>query len=220
MNKNAIEYLTLSQEDLINAGAFDLPMAIEALKRGLFRFKEERILFPDKIVQILKFYEALFMEEILDLLRQNARLSVKDIAAMTKKTESEVAAAIKKLEDDGVILKYAAIVNPEKSGETKDKVCAEIQLQVTPEREHGFDALADRIYRFPQVKSLFLMSGGYDFKVIVEGDSLQDVAFFVSSKLATLNGVRSTKTCFILKTYKENDIVYVADERDRREAQA
>ncbi len=160
------------------------------------------------------------MEEILELLRQNARLSVKDIAAMTKKSESEVAAIIKKLEDDGVILKYAAIVNPEKSGESKGKVRAEIQLQVTPEREHGFDALADRIYRFPQVKSLFLMSGGYDFKVIIEGDSLQDVAFFVSSKLATLDGVRSTKTCFILKTYKENDIVYVESERDRREAQA
>ena len=160
------------------------------------------------------------MEEILDLLKQNPRLSVKDIAAMTKKTEAEVAAIIKKLEDDGVILKYAAIVNPEKTGESKDKVRAEIQLQVTPEREHGFDALADRIYRFPQVKSLFLMSGGYDFKVIIEGDSLQEVAFFVSSKLATLEGVRSTKTCFILKTYKENDIVYVEDERDRREAQA
>ena len=160
------------------------------------------------------------MEEILDLLKQNARLSVKDIAAMTKKSEEEVAAIIKKLEDDGVILKYAAIVNPEKSGESKDKVRAEIQLQVTPEREHGFDALADRIYRFPQVKSLFLMSGGYDFKVIIEGDSLQEVAFFVSSKLATLEGVRATKTCFILKKYKENDIVYVADERDRREAQA
>ena len=160
------------------------------------------------------------MEEILDLLKQNARLSVKDIAAMTKKTEAEVAAIIKKLEDDGVILKYAAIVNPEKTGESKDKVRAEIQLQVTPEREHGFDALADRIYRFPQVKSLFLMSGGYDFKVIIEGDSLQEVAFFVSSKLATLEGVRSTKTCCILKTYKENDIVYVEDERDRREAQA
>ncbi|MBQ5998920.1 MAG: Lrp/AsnC family transcriptional regulator [Treponema sp.] len=160
------------------------------------------------------------MEEILELLRQNARLSVKDIAAMTKKTEAEVAAIIKKLEDDGIILKYAAIVNPEKSGESRDKVRAEIQLQVTPEREHGFDALADRIYRFPQVKSLFLMSGGYDFKVIIEGDSLQEVAFFVSSKLATLEGVRATKTCFILKTYKENDIVYVEDERDRREAQA
>lgn len=160
------------------------------------------------------------MEEILELLRQNARLSVKDIASMTKKTETEVAAIIKKLEDDGIILKYAAIVNPEKSGESKDKVRAEIQLQVTPEREHGFDALADRIYRFPQVKSLFLMSGGYDFKVIIEGDSLQEVAFFVSNKLATLEGVRSTKTCFILKTYKENDIVYIEDERDRREAQA
>lgn len=160
------------------------------------------------------------MEEILELLRQNARLSVKDIASMTKKTETEVAAIIKKLEDDGIILKYAAIVNPEKSGESKDKVRAEIQLQVTPEREHGFDALADRIYRFPQVKSLFLMSGGYDFKVIIEGDSLQEVAFFVSNKLATLEGVRSTKTCFILKTYKENGIVYVEDERDRREAQA
>lgn len=160
------------------------------------------------------------MEEILELLRQNARLSVSDIASMTKKSEAEVAQIIKKLEDDGVILKYAAIVNPEKSGETRDKVFAEIQIQVTPEREHGFDALADRIYRFPQVKSLYLMSGGYDFKVIVEGDSLQDVAFFVSSKLATLNGVRSTKTSFILKKYKENDIVYVEDERDRREAQA
>ena len=160
------------------------------------------------------------MEEILELLRQNARLSVKDIASMTKKTEAEVAAIIKKLEDDGIILKYAAIVNPEKSGESKDKVRAEIQLQVTPEREHGFDALADRIYRFPQVKSLFLMSGGYDFKVIIEGDSLQEVAFFVSNKLPTLEGVRATKTCFILKTYKENDIVYVEDERDRREAQA
>lgn len=160
------------------------------------------------------------MEEILELLRQNARLSVKDIASMTKKNETEVAAIIKKLEDDGIILKYAAIVNPEKSGESKDKVRAEIQLQVTPEREHGFDALADRIYRFPQVKSLFLMSGGYDFKVIIEGDSLQEVAFFVSNKLATLEGVRSTKTCFILKTYKENDIVYVEDERDWREAQA
>ncbi len=157
------------------------------------------------------------MEEILDLLRQNARLSVEDIALMTKKSVQEVAAIIKKLEDDGIILKYAAIVNPEKSGEAKAKVNAEIQIQVTPERGQGFDAIADRIYRFPQVKSLYLMSGGYDFKVVVEGDSLQEVAFFVSSKLATLEGVRSTKTSFILKTYKENDIVYVEDDRDRRE---
>ncbi len=157
------------------------------------------------------------MEEILDLLRQNARLSVEDIAAMTKKSEAEVSAIIKKLEDDGVILKYAAIVNPEKDGEAKDKVCAEIEIQVTPEREHGFDALAERIYRFPQVRSLYLMSGGYDLKVIIEGDSLKEVALFVSQKLSTLEGVRSTKTHFILKTYKENDIVYVENDRDNRE---
>ena len=155
-------------------------------------------------------------EDYLLQLRSDAIHSV-------KKTNGQLSLeqhAQKKLEDDGVILKYAAIVNPEKTGEDKDVVRAEIQLQVTPEREHGFDALADRIYRFPQVKSLFLMSGGYDFKVIVEGDSLQNVALFVSSKLATLEGVRSTKTSFILKTYKENDIIYVQSERDRREAQA
>ena len=154
---------------------------------------------------------------------ETARLNGKQIGLpagthlVTKKSIEEVKAIIKKLEDDGIILKYAAIVNPEKISDSKNKVSAEIQIQVTTEREHGFDALADRIYRFPQVKTLYLMSGGYDFKVIVEGDSLQEVAFFVSSKLATLEGVRSTKTSFILKTYKENDIVYVIDDRDNRE---
>lgn len=157
------------------------------------------------------------MEEILELLKQNARLSVADISAMTGKSEAEVKEIIKSLEDSGTILKYAAIVNPEKSRDAKNKVHAEIEIQVMPERERGFDAIADRIWRFPQVKSLYLMSGGYDLKVIIEGDTLQDVAFFVSSKLATLNGVRSTKTHFILKTYKENDIVYVEEDRDRRE---
>ena len=158
------------------------------------------------------------MEEILDLLRQNARLTAEDIAAMTKKTVAEVQAIIKKLEDDGVILKYIAVVNPEKDKVAKDKVVAEIQIQVQPQREHGFDAIADRIYRFPQVKSLYLMSGGYDLKVLIEGDNLKDVALFVSEKLSTLEGVRSTKTNFVLETYKENDIVYVEDERDRRES--
>lgn len=157
------------------------------------------------------------MEEILDLLKQNARLSVADIAAMTKKTEDEVTAIIKKLEADGVILGYVAVVNPEKDKAVKEKVVAEIQIQVQPQREHGFDAIADRIYRFPQVKSLYLMSGGYDLKVLIEGDNLRDVALFVSEKLSTLEGVRSTKTNFVLKTYKENEIVYVEDDGDRRE---
>ena len=157
------------------------------------------------------------MEEILNLLKENARLTAEDIAAMTKKTTAEVKAIIKKFEDDGVILKYSAIVNPEKDIENKEKVCAEIQIQVQPQREHGFDTIADRIYRFPQVKSLYLMSGGYDFKIIIEGNSLKEVALFVSEKLSTLEGVRSTKTNFVLKTYKENDIVYVENERDIRE---
>ena len=156
-------------------------------------------------------------EEILDLLRENARLSVEDISAMTRKTEDEVRAVIKKLEDGGVIMKYAAIINPEKDGEFKDRVHAEIEIQVTPERDRGFDAIADRIWRFPQVKSLYLMSGGYDLKVIIEGDTLKEVALFVASKLSTIEGVRSTKTHFILKTYKENDIVYVEQDRDGRE---
>ena len=156
-------------------------------------------------------------EEILDLLRENARLSVEDISAMTRRTEDEVRALIKKLEDGGVIMKYAAIVNPEKDGELKDRVHAEIEIQVTPERDRGFDAIADRIWRFPQVKSLYLMSGGYDLKVIIEGDTLKEVALFVASKLSTIEGVRSTKTHFILKTYKENDIVYVEQDRDGRE---
>lgn len=156
-------------------------------------------------------------QEILDLLKENARLSVEDISAMTKKTPEEVRAIIRKLEDDGIIMKYAAIINPEKTGEATEKVRAEIEIQVAPQREHGFDGIADRIYRFPQVKSLYLMSGGYDLKVIIEGDTLQDVALFVARKLSTLEGVRSTKTHFFLKTYKENDIVYVTKDGDSRE---
>lgn len=156
-------------------------------------------------------------KEILDLLRENARLPLADIAAMTKKTPEQVSAIIRRLEEEGVILGYKAVVNPEKDGAAKEKVRAEIEIQVTPEREHGFDGIADRIYRFPQVKSLYLMSGGYDLKVVIEGDSLQEVSFFVARKLSTLDGVRSTKTHFLLKTYKENDVLYVEDESDRRQ---
>lgn len=157
------------------------------------------------------------MEEILNLLQENARLSAADIAAMTKKSVAEVEAIIKKLEDDGYIIKYSAIVNPEKVQEESKSVRAVIEIQVQPEREHGFDAIAERIWRYPQVKSLYLMSGGYDLQVIIEGDSLQDVAFFVARKLSTLNGVRSTKTHLVLKAYKENDTVLVDEKKDSRE---
>ena len=157
------------------------------------------------------------MEEILQLLKDNARLSSEDIAAMTKKTVEEVNQIIKKFEDEGVILKYSAILNPDKVSENKEKVRAIIEIQVTPEREHGFDAIAERIYRFPEVKTVNLMSGGYDLQVILEGETIQEVAFFVARKLSTLNGVKSTKTHFVLKTYKENDVIYVDEKKDRRE---
>ncbi len=157
------------------------------------------------------------MQEILHLLQDNARISIEDIAAMTKKSTDEVKQIIQKLEDDGIIVKYAAIVNPDKVLASKDRVRAVIEIQVTPEREHGFDAIAERIYRFPEVKSLNLMSGGYDLQVIIEGESLQEVAFFVARKLSTINGVKSTKTHFVLKTYKENDVILIDEKRDRRE---
>ena len=157
------------------------------------------------------------MEEILQLLKDNARLSSEDIAAMTKKTVAEVNQIIKKFEDEGVILKYSAILNPDKVSEKKEKVRAIIEIQVTPEREHGFDAIAERIYRFPEVKTVNLMSGGYDLQVILEGETIQEVAFFVARKLSTLNGVKSTKTHFVLKTYKENDVLYVDEKKDIRE---
>jgi len=165
----------------------------------------------------LESHEERYMQEILDLLQNDARLTAEDIATMTNKPVAEVQALITKLEQDGVILKYTAVVNQDKIPSEHDVVRAVIEIQVTPEREHGFDALAERIYRFPQVKSLHLMSGGYDLQVIIEGKTLKDVAFFVSEKLATLNGVKSTKTHFVLKTYKENDIVYVYSKKDRRE---
>ena len=157
------------------------------------------------------------MEEILQLLKDNARLSTEDIAAKKKKTVEEVNQIIKKFEDEGVILKYSAILNPDKVAENKEKVRAIIEIQVTPEREHGFDAIAERIYRFPEVKTVNLMSGGYDLQVILEGETIQEVAFFVARKLSTLNGVKSTKTHFVLKTYKENDVLYVDEKKDRRE---
>lgn len=155
------------------------------------------------------------MDEVLELLKQNARISTEDIALMTNKTEEEVKAIIKKLEADKEILGYVAITNPEKNKTLG--VTAEIEIGVTPEREHGFDAIADRIYRFPEVKSLYLMSGSYDLKAVVHGQSLQEVALFVANKLSTLHGVRSTRTGFLLKTYKENDIVYVETDKDTRQ---
>ena len=144
------------------------------------------------------------MNEIAELLQKDARLTPEDIASMLNKTVAEVREKIRQMEDDGTIIKYCAVINEEKLQKQKDKVVAFIEIQVQPEREKGFDALAERIYQFPQVTSLYLMSGRYDLLAVVEGDNLKDVAFFVSDKLSTLDNVKGTTTHFLLKKYKEN----------------
>jgi len=135
---------------------------------------------------------------------------------MLKKDVKTVRQQIKQLEDDGVIVKYGAVINPEKVPSKKETVRAIIELSVTPERETGFDALAERIYKFPQVEAVYLISGGYDLQVIIEGKTLKEVAFFVSEKLAPLSGVRGTKTHFVLKKYKENGVVLSGKEKSSR----
>lgn len=156
------------------------------------------------------------MDEIVELLRNDARLTAEDIAAMLDRDVKKVKKMITKLEKDGVILKYAAVVNEEKLQKKKEKVSAFIEIGISPERGKGFDAIAERIYQFPQVKSLQLLSGGYDLMAEVEGESLQDVAFFVSDKLSTLDNVKSTVTHFILRTYKSGGNLLVNNSSPER----
>ena len=144
------------------------------------------------------------MDKILPLLRQNARASISDLAKSSNFTEAEVLEHIRELEESGVILGYQAIVDPQKVA--KERVTAVIEVKITPEREGGFDKLAERIARFPEVQSCYLMSGGYDLLVVVEGHTLHAVAGFVSEKLSTIKGVISTATHFRLKAYKENGV--------------
>jgi DNA-binding Lrp family transcriptional regulator len=144
------------------------------------------------------------MDHILPLLRQNARTSLADLAKAANLTEDAVAAHIKTLEENGVILGYHAIVDPQKMAQ--ERVAAVIEVKITPEREGGFDKMAERIARFPEVQSCYLMSGGYDLLVVVEGRTLHEVAGFVSEKLSTIKGVISTATHFRLKSYKENGV--------------
>ncbi|HOX03722.1 MAG TPA: Lrp/AsnC family transcriptional regulator [Candidatus Paceibacterota bacterium] len=140
------------------------------------------------------------MEPLLQLLRENAAWKPAQIAAMLNIAEPEVVSRIRSLEQERIILGYRAIVNEEKLG--VDLVRAVIEVRITPEREGGFDRLAERIARYREVKSCYLMSGAYDLLVVVEGATLREVAMFVSEKLATIQGVVSTATHFMLKPYK------------------
>ena len=144
------------------------------------------------------------MNEILEILTNDARVTPKEIAKMTGKKAEAVKKAIKKYEDDGVIVKYKALLNRDLLRESGAMVRALIEVSVTPEKNVGFDNIAERIYSFPEVSSCYLVSGAYDLLLVVEGGNIQTVANFVASKLSPLEQVKATTTHFLLKKYKED----------------
>ena len=156
------------------------------------------------------------MEEILNILdKEKGNVSRAKIAQMLGMEEKEVADKIEKMEKENVIVGYKTIVNWDKTD--KDVVVALIDLRITPQRGEGFDKVAERIYKYPQVKSLYLMSGAYDLSVTIEGKSMKEVALFVAKKLAPMDSIISTATHFVLKKYKEEGIVFEDDEKDTRQ---
>lgn len=154
------------------------------------------------------------MQALIEILEQNALTPREDIARQLGVSVAEVEREIARLESEGVILGYQAIVNREK-WET-DLVTALIEVKILPERDGGFDRVAARIARFDEVRTCYLMSGGYDILVTVEGRNLREVAAFVAEKLSTMESVQSTATRFRLKTYKENGAFHFLDEEAER----
>ncbi|HEY8443195.1 MAG TPA: Lrp/AsnC family transcriptional regulator [Clostridia bacterium] len=152
-------------------------------------------------------------QDIIKILTEDSRRAPKEIAVMLGVEEQKVKDTIKSLEDKGIIVKYTAVINEEKLG--KDLVEAFIEVKVTPQHNRGFDAIAEEIYQFEEVKSLYLMSGAYDLAVIVEGKTLKEVAMFVSQKLSTLDKVLSTATHFILKKYKDGGVLLNGENNKR-----
>jgi DNA-binding Lrp family transcriptional regulator len=151
---------------------------------------------------------------ILHILERDARTAASEIAAMVGVEEGEVRRIIRECEEKKIIRKYKALVDWERAGE--EDVLAFITVRVSPAREVGFDDVAARIYRYPEVIAVYLVSGGYDLQVAVKGPSLKDVAMFVAEKLATIDRVNSTATHFLLRRYKEDGEVLVEQEEDRR----
>jgi DNA-binding Lrp family transcriptional regulator len=154
------------------------------------------------------------MDPLLKLLQENAALKPDQLAMMLNLSEAQIAAKIKAYENDQTILGYRAVLNEERLG--GDIVRAVIEVKITPERGGGFDRLAERIAKYSEVRSCYLMSGGYDLLVVVEGNNLREVATFVSEKLATIHGVLSTATHFMLKIYKDQGMLINEGHTDER----
>jgi len=154
--------------------------------------------------------------ELLRLIEHNARLTQPELAVMLGTTEEAIAAELEKLRNDDIILGYTTVVNWEKT--KRESVTALIEVKLMPQRDQGFDIIAQHLYRYPQVTSCYLMSGGFDLMLIIEDSTLREVASFISNKVAPIDGVVSTATHFILKKYKSNGVVFEDKPVDRREA--
>jgi len=154
--------------------------------------------------------------ELLRLIEHNARLTQPELAVMLGTTEEAIASELESLHNEDIILGYTTVVNWEKT--KRESVTALIEVRLMPQRDKGFDKIAQHLYRFPQVTSCYLMSGGFDLMLIIEDSTLREVASFISNKVAPIEGVVSTATHFILKKYKSNGVVFDNKQVDRREA--
>ncbi len=155
------------------------------------------------------------LKDILKILENDCRTSPKQLADMTNSTVEEVSRLIKKAEEDHIILKYKSVINWDKVED--EQVSALIEVKITPQRDVGFGSIAERIYRFPEARSVYLVSGTYDLSVLVVGKTMHEVADFVAQKLAPLEGVQGTVTHFLLKRYKEDGEVLNGGEETRRQ---
>ena len=153
-------------------------------------------------------------EELLAILEKNSRIDFSELAVLLGVEEPAVLEEIEKLEKEGIICGYHTLINWEKT--SIEKVTALIEVKVTPQRGQGFDRIAERIYNYPEVKAVYLISGGYDLLVTLEEKTLKEIAKFVSDKLSTLDSVLSTATHFVLKKYKDHGTIFERKTRDER----
>ena len=154
------------------------------------------------------------MDKILQILEDNANITPEQLSVMLDKEVGDIKNIIEKYEKDGIIVGYKTLIDWEKTD--REYVTALIEVKVVPQRDRGFDVVAEKIYHYPEVKSMYLMSGGYDFCVILEGRTMKEVAYFVAQKLAPIDSVVSTATHFVLRKYKDKGVVYGGIEEDLR----
>ena len=154
-------------------------------------------------------------EELLSLIEKNSKMSLKELAVLLGADELEIANEMEALEKEGVICGYHTLIDWDKT--KSEKVTALIEVRVTPQRGQGFDKIAERIYKYPEVRSVYLISGGFDLLVTLEGKSLKEISAFESDKLSTLDSVLSTATHFILKKYKDHGTILDKKHEDERE---